>query len=57
MKCEIVKDFTDKHDNTIKYKAGDVVEFTTDRVKEIRSKEKEIDEKLIKQVKQKRVVE
>lgn len=56
-KYEILRNFTDKYNPTIEYKAGDIVEFTDKRVEEIKSKEQEINEKLIKKVKDKRVVE
>lgn len=39
-KYKIVKNFTDKYDKSIKYKIGDVVEFDTDRAKEILSVDK-----------------
>jgi len=37
MKYIILKDFTDKHDESIKYKKDEIHEFTPERVEEILS--------------------
>ncbi len=37
MKYKVLKNFTDKYDNTIKYVENDIVEFTGKRAKEILS--------------------
>lgn len=39
-KYKIVKNFTDKHNKKVKYKIGDVVEFDSERAKEILSVDK-----------------
>lgn len=58
MKYEILRDFTDKYNYSIKYKKGDVVTFSKERIEEIELKEKELKMNLIKKVvKTKRVVE
>lgn len=55
MEFEILKTFIDKHNKTIKYVKGDIVTFTKERVEEIKDKEKEINDKLIKKVVRKKV--
>lgn len=35
MKYLVIKNFTDKYDKSIKYKVGDIVEFTKKRANEI----------------------
>lgn len=58
MKYEILRDFTNTHNYSIKYKKGDVVTFSNERVEEIELREKELKIDLIKKVvKTKRVVE
>ena len=37
MMYKIIKDFTDKYDSSIKYKVGEVHEFTIERASEILS--------------------
>ena len=37
MKYEVIRNFTDKYDKSIKYKVGDIVEFTKKRAEEILS--------------------
>lgn len=54
MKYEILTDFIDRYTSTI-YVKGDVVTFTEDRVEEIKDKEKEINLKLIRKAKTKKV--
>lgn len=56
MKYEVIKDFTDKYDRTIKYKVGQIVEFDSLRAKEILSVDKLI-KKVTKPKKNKGVVE
>lgn len=54
MKYEILNDFIDRHNSTI-YVKGDVITFTEERVNEIKDKEKEINLKLIRKAKTKKV--
>jgi len=55
MKYEILNDFIDKYNPSLLQKAGDIVIFTEKRAEEIKDKEKEINKKLIKKVKTKKV--
>lgn len=56
MKYIILKDFTDKYDNSIKYKKDDIEDFSKERAKEILSVDKLI-KKVEKTSKSNRVVE